>query len=82
MFPDLYNVYGPCISGSRPNTDSADAAPKSQAGTLAKLTGARVSAGGPDACIDSSENTQAIPATICTCRGPICYPEMTAESRL
>jgi serine carboxypeptidase-like clade 1 len=47
---DLYNVYGPCISGSSPHDD---AAPQTQAGTLAAATNARVGSAGPDACIDS-----------------------------
>lgn len=56
---DLYNVYGPCISGSRPTADqdNADAghtkAAQTQAGTLAQATGARLGSAGPDACIDS-----------------------------
>ena len=66
---DLYNVYGPCISGTgHPDQHAADAAlaaappPRTQAQTLAahiKGRGARdssgvaVELGGPDACIDS-----------------------------
>ena len=53
---DLYNVYGPCISGSRPTRNGADAGTnlaQTQAGTLAQATNARLGSGGPDACIDS-----------------------------
>ena len=64
---DLYNVYGPCISGTgHPDQDAADTAlaaapPRTQAQTLAahikgrdaRNSGVEVELGGPDACIDS-----------------------------
>lgn len=55
---DLYNVYGPCISGSRPSdqdtaVDAGRTVAQTQAGVLAQATNARLGSAGPDACIDS-----------------------------
>eukprot|EP01052_Picozoa_sp_SAG31_P021708 SAG31_NODE_1692_length_7512_cov_4.735465_3_plen_175_part_00 len=51
---DLYNVYGPCISGSRPDGVETVSPPNQAAALAAHVRGrSRSSASGPDACIDS-----------------------------